>query len=114
MRLNDFQMITVKSLPETRKNERLEMGVLILNDHAEEAAAVFAHLDSAKDTEEFLQQREAMSKLAGFLLVDIVQICEGLGVDLEDVAIQNVLDYIQQAKQQRKLEEEILREVMRK
>lgn len=106
MRMNDFARMTLSTLPLVKDKERLESGAMFLNDHAEDVAALYARMDSANETTEYIKAREDLRKALGFILVDVVQMCAGLGVLLEEVAVENLCDCM---RDRRKVTEQALK-----
>lgn len=94
MNMYDFQRLTMATLPEAEMTEHVKMGVRALADHTEEATGAAISMDEAQDADEYLDARERLEKMLGFILVDVVEICEGLDVMMSDVAIGNLTELL--------------------
>ena len=111
MRMNDFARMTLSTLPLMKDKERMESGAMFLNDHAEEVAALYAKLDAANESTEYIKAREDLRKALGFVLVDVVQMCAGLGVLLDEVAVENLCDCMRERRKVTEQALEMMREV---
>lgn len=112
MNMNDFQNIAVSGIRTETLHQKIEQGLMFLDDHVEEAATMYAKLENAKGTE----CREAADKLAdmlGFMLVDIAMICQGLMMNMGSIAKRNLMNAMQQ-RGETDLEEESAKGVLRK
>ena len=112
MNMNDFQNIAVSGIRTETLHQKIEQGLMFLDDHLEEAATMYAKLENAKATE----SREAADKMAdmlGFMLVDIALICEGLMMNMGVVAKRNLMKAMRQ-RGETDLEEESAKGVLRK
>lgn len=101
MNMNEFQLITAVPMLEMAKVEKVERGIMYLDDHLEEAADAYAKMDAAKDHTAYMDAREKLKKMMGFMLSDIAMVCDGLGGRMGDIAVENLID-LMQAKEGRK------------
>lgn len=111
MRMNDFARMTLSTLPVMKDKERLESGAMFINDHAEEVAALYARMDQAGEAKEYIKAREDLRKALGFVLVDVVQMCAGLGVLMDEVAVENLCDCMRDRRNVTEQALEMMREV---
>ena len=95
MNMNDFQRLTIASVGEAKMSEHLRAGMHALEDHVEEAHAAMTAMKSANDADEYVDQRERIEKMMGFILVDVAEICEGLDVLMDEVAMRNLVMLLQ-------------------
>lgn len=95
MNMNEFQRISAAPMLEMAKVEKVERGIMYLDDHLEEAADAYAKMDSENSHREYLHAREKLKKMLGFMLSDIAMVCDGLGERMGDIAVKNLIDLMQ-------------------
>ena len=112
MNMNEFQRLATASTQRMGVKEKVEKGLMFLDDHVEEAAALYVKVDKERGEEQVM----AVDKLAdmlGFMLVDIALICEGLMMNMGSVATRNLMNVMKQ-RGETDLEEESAKGVLRK
>lgn len=95
MNMNDFQDIAVRGIRTETLHQKVEQGLMFLDDHVEEAAALYVKLEKATG-EESRKTDEALADMLGFMLVDIAMICTGLMMDMGSIAKHNLMNAMQQ------------------
>ena len=112
MNMNEFQRLATASTKRMGVKEKVENGLMFLDDHVEEAAALYVKVDKARGAEQ-AKAADALADMLGFMLVDIAMICEGLMINMGSVATRNLMNAMQQ-RGETDLEEESAKGVLRK
>ena len=112
MNMNEFQRLATASTKRMGVKEKVENGLMFLDDHVEEAAALYVKVDKARGAEQ-AKAADALADMLGFMLVDIAMICEGLMMNMGSVATRNLMNAMQQ-RGETDLEEESAKGVLRK
>lgn len=94
MNMNKFQRITCAAHLKMAKKAKVELGIGCLDDHLEEAADAYAKMDGAADRAAYMEGREKLMKMLGFMLADIALVCDGLSETMDNVAVENLIDLI--------------------
>ena len=105
MNMNDFQDLAVCGIRVGSLQKRIEKGLMFLNDHMEEAAALYVKLEKAK-VGEGGKVADEMADMLGFMLVDIALICDGLMMNMGSIAKRNLMNVMEQKEAERDLGEE--------
>lgn len=112
MNMNEFQRLATASTQRMVAQEKVEKGMMFLDDHVEEAAALYVKVEKARGAEK-ATAADALADMLGFMLVDIAMICEGLMINMGSVATRNLMNAMQQ-RGETDLEEESAKGVLRK
>lgn len=112
MNMNEFQRLATASTQRMGVKEKVEKGLMFLDDHVEEAAALYVKVDKARGAEQAMAV-DALADMLGFMLVDIALICEGLMMNMGSVATRNLMNVMKQ-RGETDLEEESAKGVLRK
>lgn len=112
MNMNEFQRLATASTQRMGVKEKVENGLMFLDDHVEEAAALYVKVDKARGAEQ-AKAADALADMLGFMLVDIAMICEGLMMNMGSVATRNLMNVMKQ-RGETDLEEESAKGVLRK
>ena len=94
MTLNDFQRLTIASMGAANMIEHVRAGVLALGDHVDEAKDAARVMEKAETSSTYVDARERLVHMLGFVLVDVAEICEGLDVLMADVAMENLCELV--------------------
>lgn len=113
MNMNEFQRLATASTQRMGVKEKVENGLMFLDDHVEEAAALYVKVDKARGVEQ-AKAADALADMLGFMLVDIAMICEGLMMNMGSVATRNLMNVMRQQRGETDLEEESAKGVLRK
>ena len=113
MNMNEFQRLATASTKRMGVKEKVENGLMFLDDHVEEAAALYVKVDKARGAEQ-AKAADALADMLGFMLVDIAMICEGLMMNMGSVATRNLMNVMKQLRGETDLEEESAKGVLRK
>lgn len=113
MNMDDFQDLAVCSIRAGSLQKRIEKGLMFLNDHMEEAAALYVKLEKAKAGEGG-KVADEMADMLGFMLVDIALICDGLMMNMGSIAKRNLMNVIEQKEAERDLGEESAKSILKK
>ena len=113
MNMNDFQDLAVCGIRVGSLQKRIEKGLMFLNDHMEEAAALYVKLEKAKEGEG-VKVADEMADILGFMLVDIALICDGLMRNMSSVALRNLMNLMEQKEAERDLGEESAKSILKK
>lgn len=105
MNMHEFQRLTLATLPMMAMKDHLSAGMIALNDSVEDAAALYARMEKAENADEYIEAREDLGKAMGFVLAAVAQVCEGLDVIMDEVAMENIENLLGQ-KADAKLEEQ--------
>lgn len=105
MLMSDFQELAKATLPDMKATERLDTGVVVFNDHADELAKMYAKkrqlilsTDFVVDLEARAEAKRQLVDLIGYTLVDLVQICEGMGLSMDYVAARHIVTVIKELR----------------
>lgn len=112
MNMNEFQRLATASTQRMGVKEKVENGLMFLDDHVEEAAALYVKVDKERG-EEKVMAVDKLADMLGFMLVDIALICEGLMMNMGSVATRNLMNAMRQ-RGETDLEEESAKGVLRK
>lgn len=112
MNMNEFQRLATASTQRMVAQEKVEKGMMFLDDHVEEAAALYVKVEKARGAEK-ATAADALADMLGFMLVDIAMICEGLMINMGSVATRNLMNVMKQ-RGETDLEEESAKGVLRK
>ena len=113
MNMNEFQRLATASTKRMGVKEKVENGLMFLDDHVEEAAALYVKVEKARGAEK-ATAADALADMLGFMLVDIAMICEGLMMNMGSVATRNLMNVMKQLRGETDLEEESAKGVLRK
>ena len=113
MNMNDFQDLAVCGIRVGSLQKRIEKGLMFLNDHMEEAAALYVKLEKAK-VGEGGKVADEMADMLGFMLVDIALICDGLMMNMGSIAKRNLMNVMEQKEAERDLGEESAKSILKK
>lgn len=113
MNMNEFQRLATASTQRMVVQEKVEKGMMFLDDHVEEAAALYVKVEKARGAEKAMAA-DALADMLGFMLVDIAMICEGLMINMGSVATRNLMNVMKQQRGETDLEEESAKGVLRK
>ena len=94
MTLNDFQRLTIESMGAANMIEHVRAGVRALCDHVDEAKDAARVVEKAETPSAYVDARERLAHILGFVLVDVAEICEGLDVLMDDVAMENLCELV--------------------
>lgn len=112
MNMNEFQRLATASTQRMGVKEKVENGLMFLDDHVEEAAAMYVKVDKAMGAEKAMAA-DKLADMLGFMLVDIALICEGLMINMGSIATRNLMNVMKQ-RGETDLEEESAKGVLRK
>lgn len=112
MNMNEFQRLATASTQRMGVKDKVEKGLMFLDDHVEEAAAMYVKVDKARGAEQAMAA-DKLADMLGFMLVDIALICEGLMMNMGSVATRNLMNVMKQ-RGETDLEEESAKGVLRK
>lgn len=113
MNMNEFQKIAVCGIRAGSLKERIEKGLMFLDDHMEEAAALYVKMEKAKGAES-CKVAEEMADMLGFMLVDIALICDGMMMNMGSIALRNLMNVMRQKAGERDLGEESAKSILKK
>ena len=91
MNMNEFQRLATASTQRMGEKEKVEKGLMFLDDHVEEAAAMYVKVDKTRGAERSMAA-DKLADMLGFMLVDIALICEGLMMNMGSVATRNLMN----------------------
>lgn len=90
MNMNDFQRLTLASMGEAKMIEHVRQGMRALEGHAEEAKDAANRMDNTLTAGAYMEHRDRLAAMMGFVLVDVAEVCEGLDMLMGDVAMENL------------------------